>query len=155
MKPAILLPRGLRTPGYFFLTAGLLMLTARFYYGLKPEILSIKMFAVYSVYLEEKYMTVITNQFGEEIGELLLLTGLVAIAFTREREETELLSALRLRAFFLSTYINVVLTILAIIFTFGLGFVFVMILSPIMWLATYVVVFRSLVYKTRSSGKEQ
>lgn len=82
-KSSYLLPGTLRIPGSIFLTAGLTLLILRFYYGIKPEWLELPVFAVYSAYLDVKYMTVIQNQLVEEFGGLLLLAGLYMIAFSK------------------------------------------------------------------------
>ncbi len=143
------MPRGLRPVGIVFAGIGVILLFIRFYYGIKPEIFNMKMFAIFSSYLESKYFEVLKNQMIEEFGGILVLLGLFISAFTKEREEYEGLNALRLRSFFITIYINTVFLILAILFTFGFGFVYMMLLNLILWLIIYIITFRILIFLNR------
>ena len=149
-KNSILLPRGFRPVGIVFALAGVILLVIRFYYGIKPEFFNIKVFAIFSSYLESKYFEVVTNQMIEEIGGILVLTGLFLTAFSREREEEEWMNALRLRSFFITAYINAAFLILAILFTFGFGFVYMIILNLVLWLVLYIIFFRTLLFLNRN-----
>jgi len=148
-KSSILLPRGFRPVGIVFALAGVILLLIRFYYGVKPELFNIKVFAVFSSYLESKYFEVVRNQMIEEFGGILLLTGLFLTAFSREREEEKWMDPLRLRSFFITAYINIVFLILAILFTFGFGFVYMIILNLLLWLVIYIITFRILLFLNR------
>lgn len=136
--------------GIVFALAGVILLVIRFYYGIKPEFFNIKVFAIFSSYLESKYFEVVTNQMIEEIGGILVLTGLFLTAFSREREEEEWMNALRLRSFFITAYINAAFLILAILFTFGFGFVYMIILNLVLWLVLYIIFFRTLLFLNRN-----
>lgn len=149
MKGAILLPRWLRIPAYLLLAAGIAMLVMRFYYGIKPAFLEIKVFAIYSVYLDAKSMTVIQNQVAEELGALMALAGLFLLAFTKEVNEDEEVNAARLRSFFIAAYSTVIFLALAILFTYGLGFAYMMVINLFFWLAAYIIAFRYLRYQSR------
>jgi hypothetical protein len=146
---SILLPRGFRPVGIVFVVAGVVLLVIRFYYGIKPEIFNLKVFAVFSSYLESKYFELVKNQMIEEFGGILLLSGLFMIAFSREREEQEWMNGIRLRSFFITVYINTVFLILAILLTFGFGFVYMIILNLVLWLLIYIVTFRLLLFFKR------
>ena len=150
MRPqSFLLPRGLRPLGIVFALCGIAFLIARFYFGIKPDVLEVKVFAVYSAYLDTKYFAVIKNQIAEEIGGALLLCGLFMVAFAKEKDENYRVSTIRLNSFLISTYCNALFLLLAILFIFGLGFVFVMMINLGFWLVVYIIVFRSLLYSDR------
>ena len=150
MKPHIfLLPRGLRPLGIVFTFCGIAILIARFYFGIKPDALEVKVFAVYSAYLDTKYFTMIKNQIAEEIGGVLLLCGLFIVAFAKEKDENDHINSIRLNSFFISMYCNAIFLLFAILFIFGLGFVYVMMINLGVWLVAYVAVFRILLYRDK------
>ena len=132
--------------GIFFFIAGLLFGIARFKYGFKPDSLDLNTFAVYSSYLETKFMQIVRNNFGEEITGTLMVTGLFLMAFAREKTENELTSRLRLKSFFIAAYINFAFLLAAFLFTFGLAFVYMLMLNMGIGLLAYIGVFRFLLY---------
>lgn len=148
----ILLPGNLRIPGYFSLIAGIMLLVSRYSFNFKPDFLDLKFFAVYIHYINARYFTVITHQMIEEIGGVLLVAGLFCIAFTREKVESEILNQLRLKAFYNSAIINFFYIILSILFFYGFGFVGAMTLFAAGWLIIYILVFKYLVYRSRTNA---
>jgi len=125
--------------------AGAILGIMRFYFGIKPDLLDQKVFAVYSVYLKTKTLKIESNQLIEEIVGLLLILGLLMIAFAREKDETPQISTIRLKAFFISFYINSAFLIFTILFTFGLAFIYMTVLNLVLPLSIYVIVFQILV----------
>ena len=144
-KITFLLPANFRFVGIIFMLIGLIIGILRFYYGYKPEILTLQTFAIYSSYLETKFMEVIGNNMGEELTGFFLLTGLFFLAFAREKIENEQTEKFRLRAFFLSAYANFLFILVALFFTFGLGFIYMLMASMGFGLLVYVIAFRFLV----------
>ena len=100
------------------------------------------MFTFYSSFLETKYFTFITNNFGEEVSGLLLLVGLFFTAFAKEKEEKEENSFLRLRSFLFAVYINTFLLILSLLFVFGFGFINILVINIYSSLILYLVLFQ-------------
>ena len=143
----LLLPRKFRTAGWIILIPGVLLAIIRFYYGIKPAVFNFKSFAIYSSYIKTNYFTLIENHFSEEIAGVLILLGLIFIAFSKEEQETEELKGLRLKTFVLSIYINTLFLILSIIFVFGFGFLTVLNLNLFSTLLIYIVIFRYKLYK--------
>ena len=138
-------PKGFRFVGYIMTFAGAILGIMRFYFGIKPDLLDQKVFAVYSVYLKTKTLKIESNQLIEEIVGLLLILGLLMIAFAREKDETPQISTIRLKAFFISFYINSAFLIFTILFTFGLAFIYMTVLNLVLPLSIYVIVFQILV----------
>ena len=139
-----LLPKGFRFVGVVFTTVGTIVGIMRFYFGVKPDLLDQKVFAVYSVYLKTRTMKVESNQLIEEIVGLLLILGLLMIAFAREKDESSQISSVRLKSFFISFYINTAFLIFSILFTFGLAFIYMAILNLVVPLSIYIIVFQIL-----------
>jgi hypothetical protein len=148
-----LLPGRLRLPGMIFIVLGFCLGIVRFWYGIKPDFLNFKVFAIYSSYLQSKFLEVVKNQMSEEITGILVITGLFLVAFAKEKEENERLDALRLNSFFISFYLNTIFLLAALIFTFGIGFIYMMMISLVSWLSIYIISFRILAYKDHLKNK--
>jgi hypothetical protein len=150
-----LLPRNFRFVGIFFLLTGVVAGVARFYFGFKPKFLTIDFFALYSYYLDEKFMQTVSNNFGEEITGFLVITGLFMIAFAREKTENEQIGIIRLRAFFYSFYLNFIFLLAALLFTFGFAFIYMLMFNMGFGLLAYIVAFQTMLFlyhrKNRSS----
>jgi len=141
-----LLPRSFRLLGFIFTGTGVILLVLRFYYGIKPELLNSNVFAIFSSYLESKYFEVTKNQLIEEIGGLFLLLGLFMITFSKEINEDEIIKNIRLKAFFITAYLNTLFLILSLLFTFGFGFVYMMVLNLVLWFIIYLISFRIMIF---------
>lgn len=142
-----LLPGRLRPVGIIFLIAGLGILFLKYKFNLKPDFLEVKVFALYSFYIEAKSFTFITHQVIEEIGGVLLLTGMFLIAFTKEKIESEIIDTFRLKAFMIASYLNFFYLLVSVLFFYGFGFVGALTIFAIFWLATYILLYRYLFYR--------
>jgi len=150
---SFLLPKNFRFVGIFFFIVGLLFGIARFKYGFKPDALDLDTFAVYSSYFETKFMQIVRNNFGEEITGILVVGGLFLMAFSREKAENDLTNQLRLKSFFIAAYINFAFLLAAFLFSFGLAFVYMLILNMGIGLLAYIGVFRCLLYLNPPGSK--
>jgi amino acid transporter len=135
-----------RIPHLILFVLGIIAGFVRFYLNIKPKLLNIKVFAFYSEYLDNKFMKVVNNNIGEEITILLIISGLFIFAFTREKDETAALRDLRFNAFVASFYLSFVFLIGATLFTFGLAFIYMLVLFMSVPLFTYILVFRILLF---------
>ena len=142
----LLLPNRFRIKGYGILAAGILTAILRFYYGYKPEILDLKVFAFYSSFLETKFFSIIEHNITDEIAELLLLLGLFLSAFTKEKNEEKYIS-IRFRTLMLSFYFNCIFLFLCILFVYGLGFIEILMMNLYSNLLFYIIIFKILKYK--------
>lgn len=143
----LLLPRKCRLPGIVLTTFGAIILIARFVYDFKPSWLDTQTFAVYSVYVEAKYFTIIRNQMIEEIGGVCLFSGMLMIAFAKEKTEGPETGRLRLRAFVTTFYLGFGFLLLSLLLLYGFGYVIAMLLFPVLLLASYIVIFMLLMKK--------
>ena len=144
-----LMPRGFRPLGIIFVVVGSILLILKYWFNYKPDYLNLKVFALYSFYIETKTFEVITHQMIADIGGLFLLAGLFLIAFTKEKVESQDLDALRLKAFFLTAYLNIIYLFFSILFFYGFGFVGVLTFFVVYWLAVYLIIFRYLLYRNK------
>jgi hypothetical protein len=155
MKLTFLMPRNFRFVGIFFIVLGLILGISRFYFGNKPDLLDMKMFALSSSYLDTRYMEFVRNNLSEEFTGFFLIAGLFLIAFSREKEENEQKNKLRLRAFYITAYLNFLFLLVSLFFTFGFAFVYMLIANMGISLLLYIVVFRTLLIQNRSLLSDQ
>jgi small-conductance mechanosensitive channel len=89
------------------------------------------------------------NNFTDEIFGVLLIVGLLMIAFSREKQEDERTLALRLEALLWSVYINSVLIILAMILFYGVLFLDIMVYNICSTLIIFIARFHWVMYADR------
>ena len=145
-RTKFLLPAKFRFVGSIFFIAGVITGIFRFYLGIKPKILDARVFAVYSEYLDEKYMKLVNNNLGEEITLLLVLTGLFLIALSKEKIENEMISNIRYKSLIISFYISFIFLLAATFFTYGFAFLYMLILFSAIPMVSYIVIFRFHLY---------
>ncbi len=145
-RTKFLLPAKFRFVGSIFFIAGVITGIFRFYLGIKPKILDARVFAVYSEYLDEKYMKLVNNNLGEEITLFLVLSGLFLIAFSKEKTENEIISNIRYQSLIISFYISFIFLLAATFFTYGFAFLYMLILFSAIPMASYIVIFRFHLY---------
>lgn len=147
----LFLPNKIRIYGWVILLFGIILGVSRFYFGIKPEFLNIKVFAVYSKYFETNYFTVIENHVSEELTALLLLVGLFIISFTKEKIENDSVTSIRYKSLILTFYINTVLVVLSFLFVYGFGFINILVINVFSPFIIYIILCRSLLGKTLKS----
>src|SRR5665647_746830 len=145
----LLLSKRYKPLGIVLLLLGFVLLILRYQFNYKPDFLNLKVFAFYTYYIESKSFTVVTNQMIEELAAIFMLSGLFLLAFTKEKEESEDLNALRLKAFMVTAYVNLIYLFLSLILFFGFGFVGALTLFMGVWLIVYILVFRYLLLKKK------
>jgi len=145
-----LMPRSFRFVGITFFSLGLIIGMIRFYFGIKPEVLEIEVFAFCSSYLQTMFMQFISNNMIEELTGVFLISGLFMIAFSRERKEGAKMNAIRLKSFFISAYLNFLFLIISLFVTYGLAFVYMLMLNMGVSLLIYIIAFRILLFRSRS-----
>jgi glucose uptake protein GlcU len=144
------MPKGFRPLGIILSIFGIILLILKHQFNYKPDFLNLKVFALYSFYIEAKRFTMITHQMIEDIAGILLITGMFMIAFSREKVENEIMDAIRLKAFFITVWFNFFYLLFATLFFFGFGFVAALIFFAIGWLIVYIVSFQWMLYKSKS-----
>jgi uncharacterized membrane protein YfcA len=137
------------------MSAGGAMITfVRFGLEINPDFLNAKVFAGYSQYIDTKLFKVIDNNPGEELALLLLLTGLFMLAFSKEKEETEAVVKLRYKAMTQSFAAGFVFLAGVVLFTYGLAFMYMLILNVLVPLGSFTILFQIHLYRNRRNQKQ-
>jgi uncharacterized membrane protein YfcA len=135
--------------GLILFLLGIIAAYIRFSLGIKPAVLTLPVFSLYSSFLETKTFQIITNNISEEIVALLLLVGLLLLNFSKEKIEIEQTDKLRFRALITSVFVNSMLMILSTLFIYGFAFVNVLMLNMFSQLIIYQMIFRFLIFRNR------
>jgi len=134
--------------------AGLVFTVIRFGYGIKPNFLELKVFVVYAAYLQTSELRFITNNISEELCGITLILGLFFLAFSRFKNETEGIWALRTKSFIYSLYTHTAILLFCMLFIFGWGFLMVMTANLILYLLLYTLWFYILFFRAARTLNE-
>lgn len=93
------------------------------------------------------------NNFTDEIGSLLLLTGLLFIAFSKEKDEDERISKLRLESLLWAVFINSIFIIISIILFYNELFLNIMAYNICTTLILFIIRFNLTLYFERKKIK--
>lgn len=146
-----LFPRKFKFIGIILCLIGTILGIMRFYFGVKPKFFDVNVFAIYSQYFETNYFKVISNHISEELTALFLITGLLLLCFTKEKNENESLNQLRLKSLVITFYVNTIFLLFSFTFIYGLIFINILVLNLISPFLIYLITFNWLKYKyTRS-----
>lgn len=86
-------------------------------------------FAVFSSFMETKMLVTFRTNFADELILLLLICGFGLIVFSKEKNETDNLDPLRIKALVKAIIANTVLLLFSILFVFGSGFIAVLVFN--------------------------
>ena len=141
-KRYVLLPHLFRFPGYLLAIAGAVAGIMRFWFDVKPKFLHMKVYAVYSEYLGEKYFHYIRDNMSEELVGVLLVLGAWLVAFSRDKNETDEKAVFRYRAMHISAWLQMVFLLFSLLLTYGIAFIYMLMLYMLLFPVTYYVIFR-------------
>jgi FlaA1/EpsC-like NDP-sugar epimerase len=95
------------------------------------------------------YFSFISNNILDEIIAILLIISSVFIAFSKEKEEDEYISLIRLESLVWATYLNYAILILTIVFVYELSFLWVFIFNMFTILFFFIIKFNWAIYKMK------
>jgi hypothetical protein len=95
------------------------------------------------------------NNFTDEIGSVLLITGLLLIAFSREKDEDELIAKLRLESLQWAVLVNSLLIIVCIILFYNELFLKIMAYNICTPLILFIARFNLLLYIERKKIRKE
>jgi len=95
------------------------------------------------------------HNFTADIVGILVILGLLMIAFSKERVEDERINTLRLESLLWAVYINTMFLILAIIFLYGEAFLQVMTYNICTPLILFIARFNYVMYQDRKNLKSE
>jgi hypothetical protein len=137
----MMLPFRYKIPGVILIISGFIMTILYFVVDFRFEL---PVFAIFSSYVETKFLTTFKTNFADELILLTLLAGFLLVSFSREKKEEEYFTALRHKALVLTAIINSAILLFSILFIYGGGFMGVVIMNIYTPFIIYIITFHVL-----------
>ena len=154
MKTNYLLPNQFKKIGWILFIPSFILGLFFVIYQFQPKIFEIHVLAIIESGFEpwatgQNFCSIIKTNIVDELIGLVLIISSLFIAFSKERLEDELISKIRLESLVWATYVNYLILILAIIFVFGMSFLWVLVFNMFTILFFFIIRFNWALYKTR------
>ena len=122
-----------------------------YFWGGKPEMFNIKIFAIVTTYLETRYFVFSQTNILDELAAILFISGIALISFSKEKNEKEHFEALRIMALIKAMYFTMAFWLLSFLLIYGIAIFIVSFLVFIVFLLAYNLLFRFYLLKEKRS----
>lgn len=92
-----------------------------YFWGGKPDVFNVKVYALLSVYLQKQTFAFIQTNLLDELAAILFILGLVLFSFSKERKELENYPTLRGKAFIQALIISLSIWIILFLLIYGMA----------------------------------
>jgi len=116
--------------------------TYLYFWGGKPEIFNIKIFAIVTTYLQTKYFVVSQTNALDELAAIFLIVGIGLVSFSKERNEKSDYNFLRIKALINSLFFTILFWIVSFLLVYGMAIFIVSFSIFIVFLVLYNILFR-------------
>jgi hypothetical protein len=154
MKTKYLLPYKFKRIGWFLFVPAVVFGLISLFYDWEPAFLDVQVWGYTGL---EDIMgkldiiqTPVNNILNEICGVLIIVGGLM-VAFSKEKEEDELITTIRLESLVWATYWNYAILILAFVLVYDMAFFTVMVFNMFTILVLFIVKFNWALHKLRNS----
>lgn len=143
MKQKMLLPNKFKRIGWFILIPTTLMVIILSVLNYNSIEINSTVFAIYSDEFFDKgqYFSFIKTNIVNTLLGVLFITGGLLVGFSRERNEDEYISNLRLNSLLWAVLVNYLLLLFLFLFIYGLGFLNVMVYNMFTTLIIFIAKF--------------
>lgn len=150
MQSKFLLPNKLKYVGWIITIPAFVLMLLNLQYGFTFHFLDYAVKGLQKISFDNGLLFNIQfNNFTDEIGSLLLIIGLLLIAFSKEKDEDERISQLRLESLLWAVFINSVFIILSIILFYSELFLKIMAYNICTTLILFIIRFNLTIYIER------
>lgn len=155
MTPRLLLPNRYKLIGWIIATPSFLLMLAVLHGDFAFGFLEYSNGAddIKKFFSTGTLFSLYSNNFTDELGGILLITGLLLIAFSKEKDEDERIAALRLESLLWAVLINSILLILAMIFLYNGLFLQAMAYNICTTLILFIIRFNLKLYTDKRNAK--
>ena len=112
-------------------------------YDIEPELFDLSVPAIFvdEIFGEKFIFGMTENNILNEIIGIVLIIGFLMVAFSKEKQEDELIAKIRLESLVWATYVNYAILLISMIFIFGISFLWVMIFNMFTILLFFIIRF--------------
>lgn len=132
MKTKFLLPHKWKRLGWILMIPSAVLGILVLFFHFRFDFLDAKVFVIYSdsVFSDgQTTLGLVDGNYTATITGILFLTGLILVAFSKEKLEDEFVTKRRLESLVWATYLNYILLVLCFLFVFDFEFLTVMIFN--------------------------
>jgi hypothetical protein len=157
MKTDYLLPNQLKIVGWILFVPGIVLGALYLITGNEPNFLNLKIFALAGdtgngFLPDTSYFTIAETNIFNEIISLLIIIGAVLIALSKEKNEDETTSKIRLRSLVWAIYLNYTILAIAIVLVYDSPFVWVLIFNMFTFLFFFILRFNWALYRSKKTA---
>ncbi len=123
------------------------------FYDWTPEVLDVNVLAFFidEIFGEDKFVGFIENNLLNEILGIVMILSSLAVAFSKEKEEDELITKIRLESLVWATYWNYGILIIGFLLVYDISFFWVMVFNMYTILILFIIRFNWVLRKLRKS----
>ena len=153
MKLNYLFPNRFKKIGLIILIPSLILGLITLITDLEPTFLDLNVPAIFvnDIFGDQEFLGFTENNILNEICGALLITSLILVAFSKEKQEDELIAKIRLESLVWATYLNYGILLFAMLFVYELSFLWVMIFNMFTILMFFIIRFNWQVIKLNKS----
>ena len=156
MKPRLLLPHKYKVLGLMIAAPAFILMIFNLHDEFTFKFLDFQAAGSGKISFDHDFLfNLQSNNFTDEIGGVLLISGLLLIAFTKEKFEDERIQKIRLESLLWAVFINSIFLILSIIFFYGDLFLKIMAYNMCTPLLLFILRFNLLMYFERKKLKNE
>ena len=150
MPTKFLLPNRCKPIGWFLAIPSFILMVFAIHFGFAFKFLDYTNNAVSSRLVDNSFLfNIHSNNFTDEVGGVLLIVGLLMIAFSKEKQEDEWIAKLRLESLMWAVYVNSIFLILSIIFFYNELFLNIISYNLCTPLILFIIRFNLVMYSER------
>ena len=154
MKTSYLLPSKFKLFGWALFLVGLITGILIYLNNFESDFLTVKVFAIYndnSFFDNNKgFFKFIDNSIIDELAAIAIIIGGFFVGFSKEKEEDEFISKLRMDSLAWAMIVNYTILILSILFIYEMTFFNVLVFNMFTPLIFFIIRFNFLKYKAGS-----
>ncbi len=154
MKLNYLFPSNYKKLGWIIFIPTLIFGLFTIIFEYEPEILDTKVFAIFidEFFKEDRLLGMLDNNILNEILGVIMIISSVLVAFSKEVNEDEYISKIRLESLVWAVYLNYAILLLAFLFVYGMSFLWVMIFNMFTILIFFIIRFNWQIRKLKTKG---
>ncbi|MBS1649212.1 MAG: hypothetical protein JSR09_05845 [Bacteroidetes bacterium] len=147
MFKSLLFPNKFKKIGWFILVPSFILGLCLIVSGYEPSFLNGRIISIFPSLLNQNYFAPIKVNFSNTIVGVLFIVGAMFVGFSREKNEDEFISKVRLSSLLWAVFVNYLLLLIAFIFIYETAFLSVMIYNMFTVLIIFIVRFNFILFR--------
>jgi hypothetical protein len=99
--------------------------------------------------------TIITDNFTQELAGILFIVSAIFVAFSKEKNEDEYISKIRLESLMWATYVTFTIQILCLLFFYDFSFLKSAIINMFTILIIFIIRYNFIIHRSKSQSNEK